>query len=117
MKKFILLGLLITYINIYSQEKKDDFKRLIDSALTIKSIDTYSDFKEDLNKDNQTDNWKHHIEEYKHYIENIYLVDENPPLSEEFLMKSCANVSDFAQFFCLRNCKRDKSLRLFTIVS
>ena len=37
-----------------------------------------------------------------------------PPLSEVFLMKSCANVSDFAQFFLRhRNCKRHKSLPTF----
>ncbi|TDO67870.1 hypothetical protein EV143_1253 [Flavobacterium chryseum] len=77
MKKNILILLLALNLNLYSQNKVDDYKKLIDSTIVIKSIETYKGFQEELNKKNETDNWKRHIEDYRHHIENIYLVDEN----------------------------------------
>lgn len=77
MKNILFIVLLSVSLNLYSQDKLDDYRKLIDSSVVIKSIEVYKSFKEDLEKKNDTDNWKYYISNYKHYIENIYLIDGN----------------------------------------
>lgn len=77
MKNIFLVIFLITSINLFSQNKVDDYKRLIDSTIVIKSIETYNNFQSELNKNIKTDNWKYYIDNYKHSIENMYLLDSN----------------------------------------
>lgn len=77
MKNILFIVLLSVSLNLYSQDNRDDYRKLIDSSLVIKSTEAYKNFKDDLNKKNDTDNWKYYISNYKHYIENIYLIDGN----------------------------------------
>ena len=77
MKNILFIVLLSISLNLYSQDKLDDYRKLIDSSIVIKSIETYKNFKEDLDKKNDTENWKYYISNYKYYIENIYLIDGN----------------------------------------
>ena len=77
MKNVLLIILLCVGVNLYSQNNNDEYRKLIDSSIAIKSMETYKGFKEDLEKTNDTDNWKQYINNYKHSIENIYLIDNN----------------------------------------
>lgn len=77
MKNILFIALLSISLNLYSQDKIDDYKKMIDSSIVIKSIETYKNFKEDLDKKIDTENWKYYIGNYKLYIENIYLIDGN----------------------------------------
>ncbi|UPT69697.1 MAG: hypothetical protein M0D53_11075 [Flavobacterium sp. JAD_PAG50586_2] len=77
MKNIFLIAILTININLYSQTKVDDYKRLVDSTIVIKSIETYNHFQSELSKNIKTDNWKYYIDNYKHSIENIYLLDSN----------------------------------------
>ncbi len=77
MKSILLISLIFISTSIYSQEKSDDYKKMIDSAITIKAAQLLNDYKQKLAKKNNTDNWKHYISNYKELIENIFLIDEN----------------------------------------
>jgi len=76
MKRIFLIGLILS-IKLYSQEKPDEYKKMIDSAITIKSDQVLEDFNHKLSKDINTENWRYYIKNYKHRIENTYLIDEN----------------------------------------
>ena len=52
-------------------------KKMDDSAITIKSNQALEEFNRQLRKNINTENWRHYIENYKHRIENTYLIDEN----------------------------------------
>ncbi|WP_447635373.1 hypothetical protein [Flavobacterium microcysteis] len=76
MKRIFLIGLLLSF-KLYSQEKPNEYKKLVDSAITIKSNQALEDFNHQLRKNINTENWRYYIENYKRRIENTYLIDEN----------------------------------------
>lgn len=76
MRKILLIGLLLS-LNSYAQEKSDNYKKMIDSAITIKSNQVLKEYNDELNKNVNTENWKSYIESYKIRLENTYLIDEN----------------------------------------
>lgn len=77
MKNILLIPILLISINIYSQEKSNDYKKMIDSAITIKATQLLKHYNLELTKSNNTTNWKHYINNYKEQIENIFIIDEN----------------------------------------
>jgi hypothetical protein len=77
MKNIFLIVFFAISTNLHSQNKLDDYKRLIDSTIVIKSIETYNHFQSERNKNTETENWKYYINNYKYYVENIYLLDSN----------------------------------------
>ncbi|MCD0465072.1 hypothetical protein [Flavobacterium sp. ENC] len=104
---FCILFSLINY-NLYSQNKLDDYKRLIDSTIVIKSVETYRDFQGELNKKNETDNWKNYIADYKHHIENIYLIDNN---NQAYLMPMSKDIEIKFKQIDIYNKKNKKLLK------
>jgi hypothetical protein len=76
MKRIFLIGLLLSF-KLYSQEKPDEYKKMIDAAIIIKSDQVLEKFNHELSKNLNTENWRSYIEKYKSRIENTYLIDEN----------------------------------------
>lgn len=76
MKRIFLIGLLLSF-KLYSQEKSNEYKKMVDSAITIKSNQVLKEFKHELSKNVNTENWRYYMENYKRRIENTYLIDEN----------------------------------------
>lgn len=78
MKKIGLLFIILFCENIFSQEKqKNDYKKLIDSAIIIKENIVYKNYIDDLNKKKYTENWKIHKANLEKYVNNIYVTNEN----------------------------------------
>ena len=71
----VLIVFFVVNLDLCAQDKDDDYKRLVDSAIVIKSLEEYKYLEIASSKNIKTDNWNYHIRNYKHYLENIYLID------------------------------------------
>ncbi|MCA6068271.1 hypothetical protein JI747_013835 [Chryseobacterium sp. RG1] len=78
MRKIIICFFVLIFGNIYSQnKKKDDLKKLIDSAIVIKANDLYRFYNKELKKNRQDDNWNIYINNLENTINNTYVIDHN----------------------------------------
>jgi len=78
MRKIIICFFVLTFGNIFSQnKKKDDLKKLIDSALVIKANDLYRFYNKELKKDRKDHNWNIYINNLENTINNTYVIDQN----------------------------------------
>lgn len=78
MKKIITYFFILLFSNIFSQNKKnDDFEKLIDSSLVIKSNNLNRFYNKELKQKEKTENWNIYINNLKKSINNTYVIDEN----------------------------------------
>ncbi len=66
MKKIITYFFILLFSNIFSQNKKnDDFEKLIDSSLVIKSNNLNRFYNKELKQKEKTENWNIYINNLK----------------------------------------------------
>lgn len=75
MKSILSILFIGTYTVLYSQ--KNDYKALVDSAISIKANYEYDDYTILLSKSHKNYSDSTNIKAKKEYFESIYLIDEN----------------------------------------